>query len=131
MTPPAPRPDFNVLVVDNDPDAAESLGFCLQLEGRTVRCATSRQEALALTENFAPDVALIDLFLPRFDSYTLARALRRRFGSAMLLIAVTGAIRSVEVGKLAPDFDVHLTKPVDFDQLQRLLSLAGGARQAG
>lgn len=126
----APRQDFNVLVVDDDPDAAESLGFCLQLEGRTVRCATSGQEALALTESFTPDVALVDLFMPRFDGYMLARALRHRFGPDLLLIAVTGAIRSVEASDIAPDFDVQLTKPVDFIQLQRLLSLAGGTRQA-
>jgi CheY-like chemotaxis protein len=122
----ASSPDLKVLVVDDDPDAAESLSFCLQLDGRTVRCATSGQEALALAESFTPDVALIDLFMPRLDGYMLAQALRRRFGPDMLLIAVTGAIRSVEPG----DFDFHLTKPVDFNQLQRLFSLAPGVRQA-
>jgi CheY-like chemotaxis protein len=116
--------DFNVLVVDDDPDSAESLAFCLQQEGRMVRCAMSGEEALAVAETFAPHLALVDIFMPRVDGHALAQELRRRFGTATVLFAVTGAIRSVETGA----FDFQLTKPVDFGQLEQLCQLTASQR---
>jgi len=122
----ARTPDFNVLVVDDDPDSVESLAFCLQQEGRTVRCAMSGEEALAVAETFPPHIALVDIFMPRVDGHALAHELRRRFGAGTVLVAVTGAIRSVETGA----FDFQLTKPVDFRQLERLFGLAQAQRDA-
>jgi len=124
-TPEAPPAALNVLVVDDDVDAAESLAFCLQADGRTVRYATSGAQALALAEALAPDVALIDLFMPGVDGYALATEMRRRFAPT-ILVAVTGALKRVDSGP----FDFHLTKPVDFDQLQQMLRLSP-ARVAG
>jgi CheY-like chemotaxis protein len=121
MSKPQPSlPDFNVLVVDDDPDSAESLAFCLQRDGRSVRFAVSADEALAVAETFAPHLALVDIFMPQVDGHALARELRQRFGAGMVLVAVTGAIRSVETGA----FDVQLTKPVDFNQLEQLFQRA-------
>lgn len=111
-------PHLKVLVVDDQLDAAESLAFSLQFDGRTVQYATSGEEALKLAETFAPDFALIDVFMPRVDGHQLARALRERFGAEMVIVAVTGALKSVELG----DFDFHLTKPIDFTQLHLLLA---------
>lgn len=113
------EPEFNVLVVDDDRDAAESLAFCLQLDGRTVRFATSSEEALALAETWVPNLALVDLVMPRVDGYALAREIRRRYGGGVVLVAVTGALRDMEAGP----FNFHLTKPVDFNQLQLLFGL--------
>ncbi|KQY80171.1 response regulator [Pelomonas sp. Root1444] len=127
MSKPQPSsPAFNVLVVDDDPDSAESLAFCLQQDGRTVLCATSGEEALAVAETFAPHLALVDIFMPRVDGHALAQELRRRFGTGMVLVAVTGAIRSVETGA----FDFQLTKPVDFGQLEQLCRLSQSQRSA-
>jgi two-component system, OmpR family, response regulator len=114
-TPPAP---LRVLVVDDDPDAAESLAFCLQLDGRKVRYVTSGEQALALADSFAPHVALIDVFMPQVDGHALAAQLRQRFGQRIVVIAVTGALKSVAL----TDFDHHLMKPIDFAQLDALLA---------
>lgn len=111
-------PALRVLVVDDDTDAAESLAFCLQLEGRQVHYVTSAEEALALAETFAPHVALIDLFMPRVDGHALAAQLRKRFGKAIVVVAVTGALKRVELEA----FDFHLMKPIDFARLDELLS---------
>jgi two-component system OmpR family response regulator len=124
--PPPSQPDFNVLVVDDDQDSAESLAFCLQQEGRSVRFAVSGEEALAVAETFSPHLALVDIFMPRVDGHALARELRQRFGAGMVLVAVTGAIRSVETGA----FDFQLTKPVYFNRLERLFQLAQAQRNA-
>lgn len=119
-TPPqgAAPPNLKVLVVDDDPDSAESLAFCLQLEGRKVRYVTSGEDALALAETFAPHVALVDVFMPRVDGHALAAELRRRLGKEVVVVAVTGALKSVELSA----FDFHLTKPIDFQRLDALLS---------
>lgn len=109
---------LRVLVVDDDPDAAESLAFCLQLEGRKVCYVTSGEAALALAETFSPHVALIDVFMPKVDGHALAAELRKRFGKAIVVVAVTGALKSVELD----DFDFHLMKPIDFKQLDQLLT---------
>ncbi len=125
LTPALPEdaaaPMLRVLVVDDDPDAAESLAFCLQLEGRNVRYVTSAEDALALAETFAPHVALIDVFMPEVDGHALAAQLRGRFGKAILVVAVTGALKSVELDA----FDFHLMKPIDFRWLDELLTRQG------
>jgi len=112
---------LRVLVVDDDADSAESLAFCLQIEGRMVQYATGGEDALRIAETFAPHVALIDVFMPELDGHALAAELRRRFGSGITVVAVTGALKSVELS----DFDAHLMKPINFGQLDALL--AGGS----
>jgi two-component system, OmpR family, response regulator len=109
---------LRVLVVDDDLDAAESLAFCLQLDGRMVRYVTRGEDALALAETFPPHVALIDVFMPEVDGHALAAELRKRFDGQIVLIAVTGALKSVELD----GFDFHLMKPIDFKQLDTLLT---------
>jgi len=121
-TPPSPADaaTLRVLVVDDDADAAESLAFCLQLDGREVRYATCVEDALVLAAAEPPDVALVDVFMPRVDGHALAAELRRRFGPRILLIAVTGALKRVELDA----FDHHLMKPIDFGRLAGLLEFS-------
>jgi two-component system, OmpR family, response regulator len=109
--------ELKLLVVDDDLESAESLAFCLQLDGRSVRYVTCAEEALTLVETFTPDVALIDIFMPQVGGHALAAELRKRFGSRIVVVAVTGALKSVELGA----FDAHLMKPIDFMQLDALL----------
>lgn len=119
MSADAAEPDkLRLLVVDDDPDSAESLAFSLQLEGRQVRYVTCAQDAITLAEALAPHFALIDVFMPKIDGHALAAKLRQRFGKEITVVAVTGALKSVELGA----FDFHLMKPIDFRQLDELLS---------
>ena len=115
----AAAPDaLKLLVVDDDVDSAESLAFCLQLEGRSVQYATCGEDALKLAETFTPDFALVDVFMPEVDGHALAAALRQRFGRGIVVIAVTGALKSLELD----DFDAHLMKPINFGQLDALFA---------
>ncbi|MCD2518114.1 ATP-binding protein [Massilia sp. G4R7] len=112
-----------ILVVDDNADAAEMLLMALELFGCEVRAAHSAQQALAMIEDFAPEVALLDIGLPDLNGYELARRLRAtEHGRGMRLIAATGwgqekdRQRAFDAG-----FDHHLTKPIDFERLRSVL----------
>jgi signal transduction histidine kinase len=113
-----------VLVVDDNADAAELLSRVMQELGCHTRVAHDGPSALALVENFRPELALLDIGLPVMDGYELARHLRQRLGAEPLrLVAVTGYGQKSDVERaFAAGFDDHLTKPVNIDLLEGLLS---------
>jgi CheY-like chemotaxis protein len=106
-----------VLVVDDSPDAANSMAELLSLHGHCAAVALGGGEALARLEECVPDVVLLDLRMPGMDGYAVVERIRERCaggGKRPLLVAVTGCgteadrARSARVG-----FDLHLVKPVD------------------
>jgi CheY-like chemotaxis protein len=110
-------------VVDDNRDAAESMGLLLGLQGHQVRTAHDGAGALTVAEAFRPEVVLLDIGLPGMDGYEVARRLRaQENGARALLIAVTGygqdedRRRADEAG-----FDHHLLKPPDPGAVERLL----------
>lgn len=109
-----------VLVVDDNRDAARIMSLVLGTLGHEARTARDGEEALAVAESFEPDVALLDLSLPKLDGFEVARRLRAgRRGREVLLIAVTGWAES-EHGR-AHEFDHYLVKPVKRETLARLI----------
>ena len=113
-----------VLVVDDNRDAADILVMFLEMHGCTARAAHTAGAALAVLEEFEPQVALFDIGLPDMNGYELARRVRALPGGAdMLLVAATGWGQDADK-QLAFDagFDHHLTKPIDFDVLRGLLA---------
>jgi signal transduction histidine kinase/DNA-binding response OmpR family regulator len=112
-----------ILVVDDNLDSAESLTMMLKLSGHDVATAHDGVEAVKLANEFRPDVALLDLGMPKLDGYEAARSIRQQsWGREMMLVALTGwgqaedKRRSREAG-----FDAHLVKPIDFDALEELV----------
>ena len=117
-------PKRRILVVDDNVDAAESIAKILKLFGHDARCEYDGRAALAAVRDYGPDVIVLDVGLPGMDGYEVARRLRAMHGSnGPRIIAVTGygqeedRLRSRESG-----FDQHLTKPVDPEALQALVS---------
>lgn len=119
-------PPSRVLLVDDNRDAVFLLSRLLRERGHDVRTAHDGIEAVEAAETFRPEVALLDIGMPRLNGYDTARELRARpWGRDMTLIALTGwgqeedRRRSREAG-----FDHHLLKPVEprvlFDMLARL-----------
>lgn len=120
----APTARRRVLVVDDNVDAAESLGMILRLAGHEVTLAHHGPEALAVAEQTQPDVVILDVGLPGMNGHEVARRLRERPGSrSALLIAVTGYGQEEDRARsLAAGFDEHLVKPVNPQELQKLLA---------
>ena len=128
---PASPERRRVLIADDNHDATESLSLLLEMSGHEVRVAHLGQTALSLAQTFRPDVVILDIGMPDLSGYEVARALRREpWALDLQLIALTGwgqdddRRRAVEAG-----FDHHLTKPIDPDQLGRLI--AGKATEVG
>ncbi len=126
----APR---RVLVVDDNAPAAETLALVLRLEGHEVTTAHDGASALELAVADPPEVALVDLGMPKMDGCELARRFRASPAlKDVVLIALTGwgqeedRRRTREAG-----FDLHLVKPVEVDVLNRLFADPAFADRAG
>ena len=116
-------PTKRVLVVDDNVDAADTLGMLMRSLGHEVSVVYDGMQALQAAEEFRPDVVLLDIGLPGINGYEVARRLRgRKVGQSAKIIAITGwgadadRARAREAG-----FDVHLVKPVDQVALQHLV----------
>jgi CheY-like chemotaxis protein/nitrogen-specific signal transduction histidine kinase len=123
-----------VLVVDDNEDAADSLGMLLQFLGADVMVVHDGKSALAALKTFKPAVILLDLGMPGMNGLEVARRVREDPDYRDLtLVALTGwgqredRRRTHEAG-----FDYHLVKPADVSTLQSILSLkeVAEARQA-
>jgi CheY-like chemotaxis protein len=113
-----------ILVVDDYGESAETLADLLRLDGNEVEIAHDGWEAVEAAAHFRPAVVLLDVAMPKLNGYDAARRIREQtWGKKIVLIAVTGwgqardRQRSREAG-----FDAHLTKPVDYPALVRMLA---------
>jgi PAS domain S-box-containing protein len=121
-----PRPparSCRILIADDNPDAVEMLRLMLSLHGHEVTVASDGVVAVSLAVSLKPQIAFLDIGMPRMDGYEAARQIRSALGSSVNLIALTGwgqdedKRRSGEAG-----FDRHLTKPPDPEVLERLIA---------
>lgn len=114
---------LRILVVDDNRDAADGLGKLLRKIGNEVHTAYDGLQAVAAASTFLPNVVILDIGLPKLNGYEVGRRIRDELGKDVILIAVTGwgqendRRRSKESG-----FDHHMTKPVEFAVLKKLLA---------
>jgi signal transduction histidine kinase/FixJ family two-component response regulator len=127
----ARRPS-RILLVEDNVDAAEALAELLRLWGHEVEVAHDGATAVPFARLHRPDVVLLDIGLPGMDGYQVAGALRALPDLAgTLLIALTGYGQpSDRQRSLAAGFDHHLVKPVDLEDLQRLVGAERSAERA-
>jgi two-component system, sensor histidine kinase len=117
-----------VLIVDDNVDFAASLGTIVRTLGCDARVANDGLEGLAVAEGFMPQIAFLDIGMPKLNGYDLARRLRSVPGlGECILVAVTGW-GQVEDRRRAQDagFDHHLVKPVAADYVAALLRGSDG-----
>ncbi len=123
-TSPAPPPaGCRVLVADDLRDSADSLAILIGAMGHEVRVAYDGEQAFQVAAEFRPDIALLDLGMPKLNGFDLCRRIRDEpWGRSMRLVAQTGwgqvedRRRTAEAG-----FDRHIVKPVDPAALEDLL----------
>ncbi len=120
----APARSMRVLVVDDNVDAASTLGELLKVLGHEPLVAHDAPSAIELAREEAPELALVDLGLPILDGYELIVRLRNLPGLQRLpAIAVTGYGQASDRARSrAAGFDRHVVKPVGLEDLRTLLA---------
>jgi signal transduction histidine kinase len=117
-------PGRRVLIVDDNGDAAALLADALRAFGYDVAVAHDGPHALSLIETFKPEAAVLDIGLPVMDGYELARQMRTRGLTDCAFVALTGYGQEEDRARsLAAGFAAHLVKPVDIEQLAKVLDL--------
>ncbi|MEL6461851.1 MAG: response regulator [Cyanobacteria bacterium J06621_15] len=112
---------IKALVVDDEPDARELLAFILEEQGAEIELAACAKEALSKLKTFVPDILISDIGMPEEDGISLLNKIRQlpyNQGGNVTAIALT-AFAAEEDRKKSLDagFQMHLTKPVDTDEL--------------
>jgi PAS domain S-box-containing protein len=130
--PPPPAedasPKLRILVVDDNADAANSLAALLELQGHAVAVAHDGEDGIARAQAFQPDVAILDIGMPRMNGVEAARRLRRLpGGDRLLLLALTGLGQASDRERTREaGFDRHLVKPLNLALLSGLLAERAG-----
>jgi PAS domain S-box-containing protein len=119
----APRVGRRILIADDNRDAAESLATLLELDGHEVTIVHDGQAALAAVQTGHPDIALLDIGMPKLSGYEVARQVRQgSLGRSVTLVAVTGwGQESDKARALAAGFNHHFTKPIETERLNELI----------
>lgn len=121
-----------VLVVDDHEDAAEMLGLLIERLGFEVRTATDGNEALAIANEFHPEIVIMDIGMPIMDGYETARQMRLQpWAGESCLVALTGwcSPNDVELATQA-GFDRHIAKPAGMAELKEMFkSVQGGKNE--
>lgn len=122
--PKAAATALRILVVDDNVDSALTLAALLSMYGHEVCTAHDGLDALEEMSRFKPDVAILDIGMPKMNGYSVAKHIRSRSNETQpLLIAVTGWGQDEDRRRSkAAGFDHHLVKPVDPAALSALLS---------
>ena len=110
---------MRVLVVDDEPDSNEVVSAVLMVRGAEVRVAGSAAQALDVLHAWIPDLVVCDIGMPERDGYSLLRAMRERSTLARVpAIALTAyATRDDRIRILGAGFQLHITKPIDPEEL--------------
>ena len=117
---------LDVLVVEDNPDAAELLRALLDSWGHRVRVARDGLSGVSAASAEAPQVGIVDIGLPGLNGYQVAERLRANDKTrSMYLVAITGYGRPEDRARaVAAGFDEFIVKPVDFDTLEGAIAAA-------
>ena len=129
---PVAHESVRIVLVEDNVDIRETLTELLVLDGYWVEGAADGPQGLTRILSEVPNVALIDVGLPGFDGYEVARRARSHLGDTPVLIAMTGygqpddRARAFEAG-----FDNHVVKPVSVEELSAAIERMRSKKIAG
>ena len=117
------RPALRVLVVDDNLDASQALKLLVQAVGHGVRMAHTGPTALATARDYRPDVMLLDIGLPEWDGFEVAKRIRQEARlHDIVLVAMTGYGQAADRQRMQEaGFDHYLVKPADFEHVRQIL----------
>jgi two-component system CheB/CheR fusion protein len=119
---PGGRRRLRIALVEDSDDIRDTMQELLEAEGHEVLVRSDGEAGYRMIVEAAPDVALVDVGLPKLDGLDVARRVRAECSRRVRLIALTGYGRSEDRGaSYQAGFDSHLVKPIDIDQLMRVL----------
>jgi two-component system CheB/CheR fusion protein len=121
-----------ILVVDDSSESTDMLGKLLEIEGAFVDLARSAAGALEIAGKKRFDLIISDISMPEMDGYQLLRELRKLPDMHDVpAVALTGYGRAADVNRAHTEgFAEHLTKPIDIDQLLRIVQRLTGENVA-
>jgi two-component system, OmpR family, response regulator len=125
-------PPLQILIVEDYPDAAESMRDLLAWDGYEICIAHCLQSAVSSVETSWPDVVLLDIAMPGGSGYEVAKRVRERCGSRRkpLFIAISGyATEADRLHSRAEGINLHFAKPVDPMFLREVLRSYANSRQ--
>lgn len=112
-----------VLVVEDYDDTREFMKFLLQEYGFDVSEASNGYEAIEAVKRQVPDLILMDISMPGMDGLTAARKIREQNpASRTPIIAITAYGEAAKRRAIEAGCDVSLSKPIDFEDLEPVLS---------
>ncbi|MGH7277953.1 MAG: response regulator, partial [Candidatus Rokuibacteriota bacterium] len=131
-TPADAAPPCRILIVEDNDDAREMLRMLLTLAGHQVYEAADGPGGVAMAQSVAPDLAFVDVGLPGFDGYEVARRLRAASrDKAIALVSLTGYGRPEDRQRaLEAGFDTHIVKPIDPGKLMAVIASTMAAGQS-
>ena len=125
----APR----VVIAEDEPSIVASLEFLMRNRGYETRVAADGEAALALVREFAPDLVILDLMLPRRSGYDVCREIRHTPALAetrVLMLSARGGANEIDRG-LSAGADDYVTKPFSTQELLRRVEELVRQRRAG
>lgn len=119
----APQTSRHIVIVEDNADVRDLLGLKLRRLGHTVDAVGDGVTGVDTIVDNKPDMALIDIGLPRLDGYQVAMRVRERLGHDVVLVAVSGFGQPEDKRKaIEAGFDDHITKPADVQDIESLLA---------
>ena len=117
-----PQPRRHIVIVEDNTDVRELLRLRLRKLGHEVDAVGDGVSGVRTIVGARPDLALIDIGLPRLDGYQVATQVRSQLGADVVLVALSGFGQPEDKRKaLEAGFDDHLTKPADVHDIENLL----------
>src|SRR5262245_6595789 len=122
----SPVAERSILIVEDNPDAAEALRMVLELKGHHVTIARDGRRAIEQMRSHPPNVALVDIGLPDIDGCEVGRTVRAQpGGESVYLVAVSGYSAPADRDRaLQAGFNSYLIKPVAPDALLEVIGQA-------
>ena len=123
----APGRSLRIALIDDNVDANDSLCAVLRMMGHEVSAAFDGKAGFELVRDTHPQLVVCDIGLPVMNGYEVVARLRETVKGPMpFMIALTGFGQPEDLARaLAAGFDCHLTKPVDIEELLRLIAAQG------